>query len=386
MRKVERFAPALRPPAARAGASPRRSLREWGPALCVLLLAAAYLAWVFFQNGSDPLAFAYLGTRFSAGDPSGSDGYDGQFNYYIARDPDPARVAPFLDAPAYRYQHILYPLLARALALGRPDAIPWTLIGINLACLVAITFLAGGLLARHGSGRWGGLIFGLWAGLLGAVRLDLSEPLALLLVILALWIAGPELDRKLVLCSLFLSLAMLAKETMIPFIGGWAVWLLLRRRIGGAMVILAAIAPYIGLQIWLWSVFGSPGIGSGGVGATPFEWIPFAGLFRIAGASLPAFAALGIVYLPGLLFPAVYGLAAPLVDFFKQRTIPEGLLLLANAAMIAFAPFSTFREPLGILRLACGLIVCFWLYAAAKKFDWWNKLGLAGLAYLVFLR
>lgn len=375
---------------------PARGLREpapggsflggWAPALCVLLLAGAYLAWVFVQNGSDPLAFAHLGTRFSAGDPSGSDGYDGQFNYYMARDPDPARVAPFLDAPAYRYQHILYPLLARALALGYPDAIPWTLIAINLACLFAVTFFTGELLAVRGASRWGGLVFGLWAGLLGAVRLDLSEPLALLLVVLALWIAGPELDRKLVLCSLLLALAMLAKETMVPFIGGWMAWLLLRRRIGAMLVILAAIAPYIGLQIWLWSVFGSPGIGSGGAGATPFEWIPFAGFLRIAGASLPAFAALSIVYLPGLLFPAVYGLAAPLADLIKRRAIPEGLLLLANAAMIAFAPFSTFREPLGILRLACGVILCLWLYAAAKKFIWWKKLGLAGLAYLVFLR
>ncbi len=379
-----------------AGAPPVRSIREpalgggfrrgWGPALCVLLLASAYLAWVFIEKGSDPLAFAYLGTRFHEGDPSGTEGYDGQFNYYIARDPDPKRVEPFLDSPAYRYQHILYPLLARALALGRTDAIPWTLIAINLACLFAITFLTGELLTRRGVSRWGGMVFGLWAGLLGAVRLDLSEPLALLLVILAIWIAGPGLDRKLLLCSFMLALAMLAKETMIPFILGWSAWLVLRRRVGGASLILSALLPYAVLQIWLWTVFGTPGIGSGGAGATPFQWIPFAGLFRIAGTSLAAFAALAVVYLPGLLFPAVFGLAAPIADLIRRRASPEGLLLLANAAMIACAPFSTFREPLGILRLACGLIFCMGLYAAVKKFGWWNKLGLAGLAYLVFLR
>jgi hypothetical protein len=363
-----------------------RRLGRFTPALCILLFATAYLAFVFLRNGSDPLVFAWLGTRFEEGDPSGTEGYDGQFNYYIARDPDPGKVAQFLDVPAYRYQHILYPLLARALALGNPDAIPWTLIAINLACLFTITFLTGELLAQRGAGRWGGLVFGLWAGLIGAVRLDLSEPLALLLVVFALWIAGPGLDRKLFLCALLLSLAMLAKETMIPFIGGWIAWLLLRRRIGSALLILSALLPFIGMQIWLWAVFGSPGMGSGGAGATPFEWIPFAGLIRIAGASLPAFAALLAVYLPGLLFPAVFGLAAPLMDLIRRRTNPEGLLLLANAAMIAFAPFSTFREPLGILRLACGLILCLWLYAAAKKSNWWNKLGLAGLAYLVFLR
>jgi len=378
------------------GAPPMRSIREpalgsgfrrgWGPALCVLLFTAAYLAWVFVQNGSDPLAFAYIGTRFSEGDPSGTEGYDGQFNYYIARDPAPERVEPFLDSPAYRYQHILYPLLARALALGHPDAIPWALIAINLACQFGITFFTGELLTRRGASRWGGLLLGLWAGMLGAVRLDLSEPLALLLVILALWIAGTGLERKLVLCSFLLALAMLAKETMVPFILGWFIWLVLQRRVGGALLILSALLPYAGIQFWLSTVFGAPGIGSGGVGATPFEWSPFAGLFRIAGASLPVFAALAVVYLPGLLFPAVFGWVAPLADLIRRRANPEGLLLLANAAMVAFAPFSTFREPLGILRLACGLILCMGLYAAVKKFGWWNKLGLTGLAYLVFLR
>jgi hypothetical protein len=356
------------------------------PALCVLLLATAYLAWVFFQSGTDPLVFASLGTRFSRGDPSGTDGYDGQFNYYIARDPEPAAVEPFLDSPSYRYQHILYPLLARLLSLGRADLIPWMLIGINLVCLLAVTYLAGELLAARGGNRWGALAFGLWAGLIGAVRLDLAEPLALLPVLLALWLAGPGLDRKTGICALLLALAMLAKETMIPFIGGWILWLIIQRRFGRAALICLAVVPYGLLQIWLWRAFGAPGIGSGGAGATPFEWIPFAGLFRIAPVSLPAFAALFIVYLPGLLFPAVYGIAAPVMDFFKRRTSPEGLLLLANAAMVAFAPFSTFREPLGILRLACGLILCMGLYAAAKNFEWWKKLGLAGLAYLVFLR
>lgn len=356
------------------------------PTLCVVILAAGYLGWILFRAGGDPLVFAFLGTRFSAGDPSGTEGYDGQFNYYIACDPDPQSVAPHLDVPAYRYQHILYPLFARGLALGIPEAIPWTLLGINLVCLGAITFLAGELLVQREASRWGALFIGLWAGLIGAVRLDLSEPLALLLMILALWVAGPGLDRKIVPAALLLALAMLTKETLVPFIVGWFAWLILQRQFRNAVILSSSVLPYAVLQIWLATVFGVPGLGSGGAGATSFEWIPFAGLIRVAEKSLPALAAMSIVYLPGLLFPAVFGLAAPLVDLLKRRANPEGLLLLANALMIAFAPFSTFREPLGILRLACGLILCMWLYAAVKKFGWWNKLGLVGLAYLVFLR
>ena len=363
-----------------------RRIQHLAPAFCVLSLAAVYLGWVFLLAGADPLVFAFLGTRFRDRDPAGTEGYDGQFNYYIARDPDPQSVAPHLDVPAYRYQRILYPLIARSLALGNPDVIPWTLFGINLACLGAITFLTGELLAQRGGSRWAALAVGLWVGLIGAVRLDLAEPLALFLVILALWIAGPSLDRKLIPATLLLALSMLAKETMIPFIAGWFAWLIYRRQFRNAALLSSAVLPYAALQIWIGTVFGSPGFGSGGAGSTSFEWIPFAGLFRIAQASLPALAAMFIVYLPGLLLPAVYGLTVPLVEFIRRQARPEGFLLFTNALIIAFAPYSTFREPLGVLRLACGLIFCMWLYATARKTASWNKLGLVGLAYLVFLR
>jgi hypothetical protein len=368
-----------------AGAAPSR-LHRWGPTLVVLLLAAAYLGWVLAAAGGDPLVFASLGTRYGGLDSTGSEGYDGQFNYYIAADPVPARIAPHLDVPAYRYQHILYPLFARLLALGRPAALPWTLLAVNLLCLTGFTFVAGELIVLRGGNRWWSLPVGLWAGLIGAVRLDLSEPSALLLTALALWSAGPELDRRPAAAAILLALALFAKETMVPFVGGWFAWLLWKKDFGKAAWIAAATAPFAVFQIWLWSVFGSPGIGSGGAGSTPFEWIPFAGFLRIAAASLPAFAALAVVYLPGLLLPAAFGLVRPALDFLRRRATPEAALLFANAAMIACAPFSTFREPLGILRLACGLILCLWLYALANGIDWWKKLGLAGWAYLAFLR
>jgi hypothetical protein len=362
----------------------RRILR-FAPALIVTLLVVGYLGQVFVANGYDPKIFASIGTRFSDLNPSGTEGYDGQFNLYIALDPNPQNVGPHLDVPAYRYQHILYPLLARFLALGNADAIPWALIGINLICVAALTFLAGELIAVRGGNRWAALLFGLWFGVILGVRLDLSEPLALLLVAIALWIAGPQLDRRIAPAALLLALAMLAKETVVPFLLGWVVWLILQGKIGKAAWIALAMAPYLALQVWLWKVFGSPGLGSGGAGATPFEVIPFAGLFRVAGASTRIFAALFAVYLPGLLIPAVYSLWAPLRDLVRRQIRPEGWLLLVNALMIAFAPYSTFREPLGILRLACGLILCLWLYAAVHHVRWWNKFGWAGLTYLLFI-
>jgi hypothetical protein len=99
-----------------------------GPALVVLLVALLLVASAIWKEGGDPLALARIGTRFSQGEPGGSEGYDGQFVYYIARDPSPQRVASYLDVPAYRYQRILLPVLARLLAAGNPAGIPWTII------------------------------------------------------------------------------------------------------------------------------------------------------------------------------------------------------------------------------------------------------------------
>jgi hypothetical protein len=45
------------------------------------------------------------------------------------------------DVPAYRYQRILYPVAARALALGNADLVPWTLIIVNVIALMAGVWL-----------------------------------------------------------------------------------------------------------------------------------------------------------------------------------------------------------------------------------------------------
>jgi len=53
-------------------------IRPWQLVLLVLLF---YNGIILVQNGGDPLAFATIGTRFAEGDPSGSEGYDGQFTF-----------------------------------------------------------------------------------------------------------------------------------------------------------------------------------------------------------------------------------------------------------------------------------------------------------------
>src|SRR5512135_2549533 len=103
------------------------------PTSVVIIVCLLYVMGVLIRSGGDPLAFVLLGTRFSQGNPQGSEGYDGQFAYQIAL--RPLEAAPYLDVPAYRYQRILNPLSARLLAFGRPELIPWALIAVNVAAI-----------------------------------------------------------------------------------------------------------------------------------------------------------------------------------------------------------------------------------------------------------
>jgi hypothetical protein len=151
------------------------------PSLIVILTATLYLGIIMSLHNWDPLAFVLEGTRFTTGAPLDSEGYDGQFVYQIALRPTEAMA--YLDVPAYRYQRIFYPLLARWLALAQPALIPWTLPLINLAALGIGTGLAGRLLERSGTSPWFALPVGLFAGQLLALRVDLPEPLALALAL-----------------------------------------------------------------------------------------------------------------------------------------------------------------------------------------------------------
>jgi hypothetical protein len=91
----------------------RRCLQPWW---VVGLVTLVYMTIVVASSGGDPLVLAKLGTRFAEGDPSGSEGYDGQFTYYIARDPRTGW--EYFEVPTYPYQHMMHILVGRFLAFG----------------------------------------------------------------------------------------------------------------------------------------------------------------------------------------------------------------------------------------------------------------------------
>lgn len=345
---------------------------SWTPALVVLILATLLVAVNVVALGGDPLALARLGSTYSEGVSEGTEGYDGQFIYAIAIDPRPQAAAPHLDVPAYRYQRILMPLLVRALALGRADWIPWTMILVGVLALTAGTWAVAELFAGWGVSRWYALLYGLWAGFTLALVVDLPEPLAYGLVaggILALERQPPGSGRlgrwQKPLGWLLLTLAVFARETTILFTAALLLVYLVRRSWRDLFgLALTAVLPFAVFQGWLWLVFGRPGIGSGGAMATPFELIPFMGILRIGQFSLVYLLAMLLVFGPTVILPAVWGTIVSLRAWLSGEKTLIAAALFLNAIIIAFTPFSTFRETGGIIRFATGMIVALFLFAA----------------------
>jgi len=335
---------------------------RYAPAMVVLFVFLMIQGIIIGTNGGDPLALARLGTYYELGDPDGTQGYDGQFLYYIAMNPDPVHVSVHLDVPAYRYQRILMPLFARVLSFGSPSLIPWALAFLGVLSHTLGVWAVGELFNDWGINRWYSLIYAFWAGFVLAIVVDLPEPMAYGLV--ACGLLALKRNRNILGWFCF-GLAVFTKEVTLVFVAAVLVSDILNRRwrsVIGLSVI--AIFPYFIFQIWLWSVFGQPGLGSGGAMSTSFEWIPFLGFLRIGAYSIPYLLAMLVVFGPTVIWPSIWGAwkAGGLMISSDHNMIVLALFL--NSLMIFFLPFSTFRETGGLMRLACGLVMAVLLFAA----------------------
>ena len=324
----------------------RQSQRPW-PTLIVLIIALLYVSVVLINNGGDPMTFVT---------------YDGHFAYQIAL--RGSQATPFLDVPAYRYQRILYPLLSRIISLGQAGLVPWVLISVNIAAIAAGTWVVEKLLARFGVSRWYALIYGLYGGNLVALRTNLTEPLAYTLVALA--ILAWEKDRRWWAAAAF-SLAVLTKEVTLIFAVAYAIHALFQREWRWAAALAATALPFAAYQLVLWAWLGSPGIGSGGAGATPFSPIPLAGWFSIMNVNMTAFLLVSLMVVPISVLPSLAGIGLSIRQLLVGLHHPIVYSLLLNSIAILFLPNSTFREGAAMVRLTEGVMLSMVLYGALVK-------------------
>jgi hypothetical protein len=356
------------------------SLKTIHPWMMILFLAGGYSIFTLVQQDWDPMAFVVIGKQFDPAQGITEMGYDGQFAYQIAK--DPANAAPFLDEPAYRYQRILYPILAHLLAIGNEDLIPCMLILINLISLVLGTLATEKLLQDHGHSRWYAIAYGAFAGLLLSLRLNLTEPLAFALVQWGVLF----FDRGRLWRSLpFFALAALTRELTLFFAAACVITLWADKRYrSGVIWGLGAIIPFGLWQVFLRLWLGEWGVNSGGARASSFELIPFRGWWGYPHTDPKIFILLSIFILLVALIPAMIGLVVGLQALWKGKHGLGVWILLFNAMIFPFLPTSNVLNLPGLLRITIGLVVAFLNYGAIQPSQRALRYSQLWLVLLVF--
>lgn len=331
------------------------------------MITLIYAMLVSGMFGS-PLAWVTLGKTYHPNEPFlySEEGYDGQFTYAIAR--NPRAVEEQLDVPAYRFQRILLPLVAYALAGGgQVGIVPYAIMAVNLISVIVGTALLEQWLIRHHHSRWYALGYGLAFGVIGGARLSLSEPLAYSLCLGAVLSVKRE---RVAVGGVFGLLALLSKETTLFFLAGIGLHYLIERRWREALTFGGlTLLPFMAWQLLLMRWFGELGIGSGGAGASGFEWLPLGGLLRIYQVGgLAVFSILLVLIAPFVLFPTLWALLRCWRDIRPpQNWTLTTSLLFTNALIMLFVPFSTYREINGLFRFIIGLQLAVMLYASERR-------------------
>ena len=212
-----------------------------------------YLAFVAVSiaHGFSASSFAFVGrdthqptsTLARYAPPGSTRGYDGQYALFIAL--DPLHAQSVIDAPAYRYSHILYPALARAAALGSPARVPAAMLAVNLLAVAIGVFAIARLLERRRRSPWLALLVAFYPGTFLAVARDLNEPVAIAVTALGLLLLDWASPRRIAAAAAVFAAAALARETALIFPLAFAACEAWRsRRLARPAVLALAAAPY----------------------------------------------------------------------------------------------------------------------------------------------
>lgn len=274
----------------------RRRLALFAPCLFVLLVLLALAQAYYVRQGysSKPqlglAGFADIGS-FSA-DRAGVGrlavspiGYDGQFYYFIAANPQVIGVCarttappcPVLDAEL-RVERILYPITVWAVALGQPSNVPFALLLVNIVAILGSVVLVGQLCVEAGASRWLGAAAGLFCGeALGLLR-DLADPFSVFWLVLAVYLFH---KRRPLWGALAIAAALLSREQLlfiVPFLG---IPLIAQRRWRTvALSAVIAFAPFALWQIALRVMYGAWALTTGDTTHAVLSPIPFSGLWQ----------------------------------------------------------------------------------------------------------
>jgi hypothetical protein len=306
-----------------------------------IVTAALYVFLLAITTGERGLAgHAHVGRYFGLFPEHAHDpiGYDGQLFLFIAADPFGA--AEHMDAPAYRYGRILYPLVARVIAFGNDDWLFAALIGVNVVAVLVATFMLARHLVDHRVSPWWALAFSLFPGLWFAVNFDLSEPLAYSLAAIAM----TQFRRRPWAAAGVLAAAALTRETTLLFgLAVAAATVRTDRRRAAAFLAIAA-GPYVAWRLVVYLSLGS----WGNAEATAFELVPFGG-------------AIGQHWLLVLLIAAPALLAVAVVVVRGSVSAQTVALVLSVLVLVVFLPRPSWGGYAATGRISTGVVLAFLL-------------------------
>jgi hypothetical protein len=274
------------------------------PVAVVAVVLAVAITLDVRAYGGNLSGFIQFGTTFAhtTHPPSGAlvrspAGYDGQFFYVQARDPlllhDSTVNALRAAGAGFRLQRVGYPLLVALLAGGRPGAIPFALLAVNVLLLLGVAAAFAIYARRQGWSTLWALAIALMPGMLLAAARDLSDPLAMagLLGGLLLWRGGSRWPA-----ALALTIAVLTREVMMLAVVAVAAeacvrgyrarasrgaWRAIASQVWPVIVIPSAI--FVAWQAYLMARYGGP---IGGAGLS----VPLVNLFQELRGSLRGYA------------------------------------------------------------------------------------------------
>lgn len=319
-------------------ARPPVGARILRPAVIVAALYGVVVGALLATHAWDPRFFATLGPQWERHDPGLRKQADGIIYFDFAADP----IGAAARRSRLRTARIFYPLVARAVALGRVERVGWSLVLVNLVAIVLGTELVHRSLERRGMSPWIALGYGGWCGLGLALLHDTAEPLAYLCALAG--VAAQTRGRPVLAGAAFLG-ALLTRETTFLFV---APFLLLgpKGRSGAGrwpvpVAVLAAWAVWLGVV----AIFGT-----GSEGPWRAMWqVPLSGFRATRLFDLPA----TVLF---LLVPVLLMLGWAARELWRRPGEAAAWAVALNGLLVLWLPPATAAILWHSARVATGFV------------------------------
>jgi len=293
------------------------------PVVIIAILYTIFLSLLFVKHDHDFSALVMAGDLFvdaNAAPPNlsiitNSAGYDGQFYYRLALTPFTDQQTDWgitIDAPAYRQQRIVYPLLGRLLSLGNPVLLPVSLVIVNFLALCTLAWLGGKYVQAIPLHAIWGVSFALFPGFLLTLSRDTTEIVEIAFLFAAILALC---QKRQFLGGILLILAVLTKETALIMSFGLlleSLFIRHRRKFQELWFpIIMPIVAYFLWQTWLKSIWDNASV-TGTITGINFG-LPLVGLSHFIHSLLPPPGHLQQVWLLELFCMALFILAVTYV-------------------------------------------------------------------------